>query len=147
MVNATLRNKVRFLLGLLFVLGLVLVRAFENQLFYDPFLSFFKSDYQEAPFPEYNSARLFMGLLYRYLLNSLLSLGLLFIIFKKFQLIKFTAVLYLLFFIVLTFVFFLLINYWGAQSSWLLFYVRRFLIQPIFGLLFIPAFYYQKLNM
>jgi exosortase F-associated protein len=28
----------------------------------------------------------------------------------------------------------------------ILFYIRRFLIQPIFLLLFLPAFYYQKQN-
>jgi exosortase F-associated protein len=128
------------------VLGLVSIRAFENELFYDPFLSYFKSDFQELPFPDYDSFRLFVGLFYRYALNSALSLGLLFLIFQQIQLIKFTVVLYFFFFIVLTFLFFTLVKYYGTQGSWMLFYVRRFLIQPIFGLLFIPAFYYQKLN-
>jgi exosortase F-associated protein len=146
MVNGILRNKVRFFLGLLLVLGLVLIRAFESVLFYDPFLSYFKGDYQVMPFPEYNSFYLLLGLLYRYSLNSVLSLGLIFLIFKKMHLIKFTVFLYLFFFIVLIVLFFILLNYYGAHSSWLLFYIRRFLIQPIFGLLFIPALYYQMLN-
>lgn len=147
MVNAILKNKFRFFAGLLLVLFIVLVRAYESILFYDPFLSYFKSDYQEMPLPEFDSLRLFMGLLFRYALNSVLSLGLLFLIFKKIESIKFAAVLYLLFFVLFALLFFLLIYYYGAQSSWILFYVRRFLIQPIFGLLFIPAFYYQKRNM
>nr|WP_317171720.1 exosortase F system-associated protein [Flavobacterium kayseriense] len=147
MVKAILRNKARFFVGLLLVVFLMLIRAYESVLFYDPFLSYFKSDYKEIPFPEYDWLRLFLGLFYRYSLNSVLSLGLLFLIFQKNQLIKFAAVLYLLLFVLFAFLFFLLINYYEGQSSWLLFYVRRFLIQPIFGLLFIPAFYYQKLNM
>ena len=146
MVNVILQNKIRFFVGLCLVLGLVSIRAFENELFYDPFLSYFKRDFQELPFPDYDSFRLIVGLFYRYALNSALSLGLLFLIFQQIQLIKFTVVLYFFFFIVLILLFFTLVKYYGTQGSWMLFYVRRFLIQPIFGLLFIPAFYYQKLN-
>ena len=147
MRTAIRRNKLRFFLGLVILLFLVLVRAYESILFYDPFLDFFKSDYETLPLPEFDSLRLFFGLLLRYTINSVLSLGLFYLLFLNLKIIKFTAVLYLFFFIVLFSLFLIILYGYGAQSSWLLFYVRRFLIQPIFGLLFIPAFYYQKRTM
>lgn len=147
MRNAIRRNKARFFLGLIILLFLVLVRAYESILFYDPFLDFFKGDYEVLPLPEFDSLRLFFGLLLRYTINSVLSLGLFYLIFLHLKIIKFTALLYSFFFIFLVSLFFIMLHCYSAQSSWFLFYVRRFLIQPIFGLLFIPAFYYQKRTM
>jgi exosortase F-associated protein len=147
MCNAIRRNKARFFLGLIILLFLVLVRAYESILFYDPFLDFFKGDYEVLPLPEFDCLRLFFGLLLRYTINSVLSLGLFYLIFLHLKIIKFTALLYSFFFIFLVSLFFIILHCYGAQSSWFLFYVRRFLIQPIFGLLFIPAFYYQKRTM
>ncbi|WP_256387090.1 exosortase F system-associated protein [Flavobacterium sp. 140616W15] len=38
------------------------------------------------------------------------------------------------------------VYFYANHNNLMLFYVRRFLIQPIFILLFIPGFYYQKLS-
>jgi exosortase F-associated protein len=51
---------------------------------------------------------------------------------------------YLLFFIILISLFFIVLFFFGETNKMTLFYIRRFLIQPIFLLLFLPAFYYQK---
>lgn len=146
MLKILLLHKFRFILVLLFVVSFVLVRVYEDNLFYDPFLDYFKSDYNASPLPVYNSFHLFTGLLFRYGVNTALSLGLVFILFKDVEMVKFSAILYAFFFVVLIFSFYAVIYFYGENNNLMLFYVRRFLIQPIFILLFIPAFYYQKLR-
>lgn len=129
-----------------FVLLLALIRLFEKQLFYDPFLDFFKGEFQNAQLPEYDSLLLFFGLVFRYLLNSVLSVAVIYVVFNDVPLTKFTTVLYLLFFVVLIMLFFGLLKFSNQPDYMLLFYIRRFLIQPLFLVLFLPAFYYQKKN-
>jgi exosortase F-associated protein len=36
------------------------------------------------------------------------------------------------------------VHFLDKENNFVLFYIRRFLIQPLFLLLFIPAFFYQK---
>lgn len=128
------------------LLCFVLVRFYETALFYDPFLYYFKGDFNQMPLPEFDVFRLILNLVFRYGLNMLISLGLIYVIFKDWMMIQFSFFLYLIAFFVLVITFFLVINFYGAENNFLLFYVRRFLIQPIFVLLFIPAFYFQKRN-
>ena len=125
------------------VLLLLLVRMYEDRLFYDPFLDYFKSDYLSGPLPDYEGPALFLGLSSRYFLNTILSLGIIFALFRDMALMKFTVALYLIFFVALI-VFFFGLLYFESQNNFLIFYTRRFLIQPMFLLLFVPAFYYQK---
>ncbi|MNE31902.1 hypothetical protein D3C80_1254920 [compost metagenome] len=146
MRNKLRQNIWRILLFLVFVFLLAVVRAFENQLFYDPFLDYFKSDFNSLPLPEYDEIKLFFGLLFRYGLNTVLSLGILYVLFKDIEIIEFASILYGLSFLILIIAFFSIIYFYGEQNNLMLFYVRRFLIQPIFVIVFIPAFYYQKQN-
>ncbi|HTG67097.1 MAG TPA: exosortase F system-associated protein [Flavobacterium sp.] len=128
------------------LLCFVLVRFNENILFYDPFLAYFKGDFNNQPLPEFDVFLLILNLLFRYGLNMLISLGLIYVIFKDWMMIQFSFFLYLIAFAVLLLSFFLVIYFYGAENNFLLFNIRRFLIQPIFVLLFIPAFYFQKQN-
>lgn len=144
MLQKLLNHKVKIVLVLLFVLLLALIRAYEDTLFYDPFLNYFKSDFNSLPLPEYNSVELFFGLLLRYLVNTLFSLGIIYVLFSENSLIKFASILYVIFFLGLIIAFFLTIYIYQEQNNLLLFYIRRFLIQPIFLLLFLPGFYFQK---
>ena len=134
--------KLLFALGLVFCL--VLVRYYENVLFYDPFLEYFKGDFNHMPLPEFDVFRLILNLFFRYSLNMLLSLALIYVLFKDSTMIKFSFFLYLIAFVLLLLSFFLVIYFYDSGNNFLLFYIRRFLIQPIFVLLFIPAFYFQK---
>ncbi|OAZ03050.1 exosortase F system-associated membrane protein [Flavobacterium succinicans] len=145
MLKNLLQNKRKIVLGLLVVFLLALIREFETQLFYDPFLAFFKSEYTNLPLPKYEPFRLFFGLLFRYGLNSLLSLALLYVLFKDLDMVQFSGVLFVVFFVLLIVALFCLLSFQN-QNYLLVFYVRRFLIQPIFILLFIPGFYYQKMK-
>jgi len=146
MLKRLLTHKLRFTFVLLFVVSFVLIRTYEDSLFYDPFLNYFKNDFNALPLPVYDSVCLFISLLFRYGLNTALSLGLIFSLFKDVGIVKFAAILYAFFFVALLFSFYTTIYFYAEHNNLLLFYVRRFLIQPIFILLFIPAFYYQKLQ-
>lgn len=139
------KHKVKILFGSMFVCALVFVRAFENELFYDPFLHYFKLDFVQWPLPEINNLQLLAGLFYRYTLNTFFSLGIIYIAFKDLDLTKFSAVIYSVFFVILIAAFFAVLIYSGEENKMVLFYIRRFLIQPILLLLFLPAFYYQKM--
>ena len=146
MLRELLQNKKRlFYIGLA-LLGLILVRTFEDELFYDPFLSFFKTDYQNKSLPDFDGISLFFGLLIRYVLNMLLSLGIIYLLFKQLQLVRFAMLLYCVFFVVLIVLFFGLLYFFEQPDYLILFYIRRFLIQPLFLVLFIPAFYYQQIS-
>jgi exosortase F-associated protein len=131
---------------MLLILLLVLVRAYEDSLFYDPFLNYFKADYYNLPLPEIENVSLFFGLLFRYFLNTALSLAIIYVLFKDIEAVKFASILYLVFFILLVVAYFFVLSFYGETNKMTLFYIRRFLIQPIFLLLFLPAFYYQKQN-
>lgn len=144
MLKKLLNHKVRIALAMLFIILLVLIRAYEDSLFYDPFLDYFKSDYYNLPIPEINNFELFTGLFFRYFLNSSISLAIIYVLFKDIDAIKFAAILYLIFFIILVAAFFFILLNNGEANKMGLFYIRRFLIQPLFLLLFLPAFYYQK---
>ena len=125
------------------VVLLVLVRFFESELFYDPLLAYFKGTYMQMDLPDMNYQMLFFNITFRYLINTILSLALLYVIFKDLGMIKFTAVLYLVFFIVLISILLFTLSY-DDPDKMLIFYIRRFLIQPIFILLFIPGFLFQE---
>ena len=146
MLQKILNNKLRIVQLIILVVLLALIRAFENELFYDPFLAFFKQDFTNLSLPKVDSFLLFLGLLFRYALNTALSLGVIYIIFQEVTMVKFALVLYSFFFLISTIAFFYIVLFTTENYNWILFYVRRFLIQPIFLLLFIAGFYYQKLS-
>ena len=143
MLQKLLNNKLKIIQLILLVGLLVLIRAFENNLFYDPFLSYFKEE-KISIYPEIASFNLFLSLFLRYFINTIISLAILYVIFKDFNLVKFSSILYTLFFVVLIISFYVILNFFDESHKTILFYIRRFIIQPIFILLFIPAFYFQK---
>ncbi|GAA4126399.1 exosortase F system-associated protein [Flavobacterium chungbukense] len=145
MLNKLLENKFKLIAAVLIVLGLALVRMFELKLFYDPFINYFQNDFKNLPYPQVDKLKLFYSLFFRYIINSALSLSLIYVLFKNRDILKFSIIMYSLFLIVLLTAFFIVLDFFPT-ASWLLFYVRRFIIQPILVLLFIPGFYYQFQN-
>lgn len=136
-----------FKIGLLVILFglLLLVRLFEADLFYDPLLSFFKQDYLNKKVPDVEFGKLLLHTSYRYLINTAISLLILWVAFREKDVIKFSVVLYVLAFIILLpWMAWLVANATPESNYNILFYVRRFLIQPLFVLLLLPAFYYHK---
>ncbi|MDP5199238.1 exosortase F system-associated protein [Flavobacterium sp. DG2-3] len=142
MLNKLKENKFQIFTAIVVVIGLALIRTFENKLFYDPFLVYFKADFHSIPYPEVDTLKLFWGLFLRYFLNSVLSLLLIYALFQNRDIFKFSLFVYAFFLVVLLTSFFIILQFF-PDAGWLLFYVRRFIIQPILVLLFIPGFYYQ----
>jgi exosortase F-associated protein len=144
MLKHLLNNKFRvFILGTL-VLGLALIRIVEESLFYDPYLDYFKSDFINLPLPIVDKLKLFSNLLFRYSLNTIVSIAFIQIAFKDINFTKFVSALYVLLFIVLIIVFYFVLAFYAEENKMTLFYIRRFLIQPLFLLLFIPGYLIQK---
>jgi exosortase F-associated protein len=146
MLKKMSNHKIRFLSLFFLLVGLVLVRVFEDDLFYDPFLQFFKSNTKNRLLPNFDGLKLFFGLFLRYLFNSLLSLGIIYLLFRQTQLVKFSAVLFLVLFAILILLFYIVLCFSNQPDYLILFYLRRFLIQPLFLILFVPAFYYQQIS-
>ena len=140
-------NKVTKILFLLLLTScLIAVRAFASAIFYDPLIAFFKSGHISEGFPEMNMTKLLFNISLRFWLNTVISLTILWVLFQKSEILKISLVLYGIAFVVLLGVFILLLTVSENQSYMPLFYVRRFLIHPLFVLLLIPAFYFQQIK-
>ena len=139
-------NPFKFILLLILFGLLVLVRVFENELFYDPYLLFFQNDYLYMDFPRREIFKLTLYTTLRYAINSILSLGVIYLFFSDRNMVRFASVLYLLAFLCLLIPFLYFVINPRQEDYYLFFNVRRFLIQPIFLLIFLPAFYYYKLK-
>ena len=137
---------IKILLVSIFFLLLFVVRAFESKLFYDPLLEYFKNDYLYTYIYNIDVWRLTISMLFRYTVNSLISLGVIWVLFERKDYLKFSGFFLMVAFMILIVVFVLLIRD-DFESGYLLpFYIRRFIIHPLFLLLLLPAFYYQKLS-
>jgi exosortase F-associated protein len=139
-------NAIKYILILILVGLLILIRVFENQLFYDPYLLFFKNDYLYMDFPRREILKLTFFTSLRYILNSIISLGIIFLFFKDKSIVKFSAFVYAIAYIILILIFLYFVINPRQEDYYLFFNFRRFLIQPILLLLLLPAFYYYKLK-
>jgi len=123
---------------------LILIRVFENELFYDPYLLFFQDDYLRMDYPNREVFKLTAFTTLRYLLNTVISLGIIYVIFRDKSMIKFAAILYTIAYVILLGLFLYFVLNPRQEDYLIFFYIRRFLIQPILLLLLLPAFYYFK---
>ena len=130
---------------LLFVL-LVLVRGFANDLFYDPFITYFINDYLHEPIPVFSGSKLLFDLFYRYTLNTIISLMIIYVAFQNKSFVIFSIKFYILAFIILIITFFIILKGELSNGYLFAFYIRRFIIHPLFVLLLLPAFYYKQLT-
>jgi exosortase F-associated protein len=128
------------------VLLLVAIRFFEDSLFYDPLIAFFRSDYLLGIIPPMNMAELMIHLSIRYALNSAISLGIIYIAFQNRSMLKFSVILYVLLYLGAVSAFIFLVLNIEREHYLALFYVRRFLIHPLFLLILLPAFYYYRIS-
>lgn len=137
---------ISYLLVGILVLLLILIRAFEDSLFYDPYLVFFENDYLYIDSPRREIAKLVLFTTLRYVLNTGLSLGILYLIFKDKSILKFSVLIYGVGYVLLLIPFLYFVVNPKQEDYYLFFNIRRFLIQPIGLILLLPAFYYYKLN-
>ncbi|NRD20937.1 exosortase F system-associated protein [Winogradskyella eckloniae] len=137
---------VTYLLVGVLLLFLVLIRAYENVLFYDPYLTFFENDYLYIDSPRREVAKLVLFTTLRFVLNTLISLGVLYLVFRDKSIVKFSVIVYVVVYILLLIPFLYFVINPKQEDYYLFFNVRRFLIQPIGLILLLPAFYYYKLK-
>lgn len=130
---------------LLLFMALAFVRFFEESLFYDPLLVYFKGGYlEENQLPSLELWKLLASISFRFWLNTVISLVVLYVAFNEIAIVKFSLLFYAFMYIVLLGAYFYLLLSYKADQYLSLFYVRRFLIQPLFMILLLPAFYYQS---
>lgn len=134
----------RWVLVLVAILGLIGVRMVEDVVFYDPLLRFFKGNFREMTFPEIEIGKHLLSVSFRYVLNTALSLLILFLIFKKSFYLKVSGAVYLFFLVTLLPVYYYFIETHFELGFTAGFYVRRILIQPLLLLILIPAFWYAE---
>ena len=134
----------KYILLLILVMMLILIRFFEDVLFYDPYREFFQNDYLYMDSPRREVAKVFGFTTLRFVLNTLISLAILFVVFKDKSIIKFSVLIYAIAFLMVLYLYFVVNP--NQEDYYLFFNVRRFLIQPIFLILLLPAFYYHKIK-
>ncbi|WKD84990.1 hypothetical protein KCTC32516_00327 [Polaribacter huanghezhanensis] len=141
-----MKKALKYILLILLISLLFLIRAFDSNLFYDPLINYFQNDYLYSSMPEVNIWILVINLLFRYTLNSLITLGIIYVTFQKKRYVKFAGFFLMLAFVILLVTFVFLLKGEFKQGYLLPFYIRRFLIHPLFLLILFPAFYYMKIN-
>ena len=137
---------VRYILIFLLIVMLVLIRQFESVLFYDPYLVFFQNDYLYIDSPRQETFKLVAFTSLRYVMNTLISLGILYLAFMDKSIVKFSVLVYTVAYAVLILMFLYFVINPKQEDYYLFFNVRRFLIQPVILLLLLPAFYYNRLK-
>ena len=125
---------------------LVLIRFFENELFYDPYLTFFENDYLYIDSPRREVLKVTAFTTLRYLLNTVISLSILYVFYKDISIIKFSILTYVVAYFILILIYLYFVINPKQEDYYLFFNIRRFLIQPIILILLLPAFYYHKLK-
>ncbi len=140
-----MKNKNYILISFLLVL-LVLVRLFEESFFDDHLLSFFNYSYLTDSLPKVPFIDVYKIISLRYLVNSLISILILYLFFPEKNVLKFLFYFFVLaFFILSGFLYYEWHNYVPGDYL-LLFYVRRLLIQPVFLFILIPALLFHQME-
>jgi exosortase F-associated protein len=137
---------IRIGLILLLVLLLFLARAISQNFFYDPLHQYFLGDYLHTSLPKIQLSKYYLFLFIKYFINALLSIGIIHLAFMNTKWTVFSVKFYLFAFFVLSILLVLFLKTDFYNDYLLIFYLRRFLIHPIFILVLLPAFYYQKIS-
>jgi len=137
---------VRFILLVILFGLLILIRFFEDSLFYDPYLQFFENDYLYIDSPRRETLKLVLFTTLRFVLNSGISLGVLYVIFRDKSVVKFAGLVYGFAYLFLLAAFLYFVINPNQEDYYLFFNIRRFLIQPLILVILLPAFYYSKIR-
>ncbi len=141
-----MRRRFVIFFGVLLVFALVSVRFFQELLFYDPLIVFFKSAYtSQTALPPLDLLRLIVHTAIRFWLNASISIVLILLLFCSRENFNILLFIYGTVFVLLLIAYVLVIVWYEVELHLLLFYIRRFLIQPMMLLILIPAFYYHRL--
>lgn len=135
----------KVIIFLVLLSALVGIRMAEEQLFYDPFLKYFKAADKNEIFPSFEWLPLVASHLLRFILNLLVSVALVQLLFMNCAWTVQAAALMVMVFLI-TFPLYLYCVYTNFEVGYLFsFYMRRFVIQPLILLLIVPLFYYRRM--
>jgi exosortase F-associated protein len=137
-----LNKTISVVLIVISLLGLASVRWLENDLFYDPFIAYFKSNFQVQHLPDVDKGLYLISTLSRYVINLLFTVFIIWLLYKSKEFVKATLWVHLFSFIILLAVLFILITLGNEWVKMTLFYIRRFLIHPILLFILVPGFYF-----
>jgi exosortase F-associated protein len=139
-INKTIRILlIGFLIG-----ALIFVRGFVAPYFYDPLREYFKNDYLYNSIPSLEFGNYFFHLFLRFSINTIISLTIIKLIFNDNKILIFVLKFYLVMLILFASQLFFILKFELSNGYILVFYLRRFLIHPIFLFILLPAIYYQK---
>lgn len=141
-----MKNLSNIIVFIISIFAFACIRFYENEIFYDPLILFFDGKFQLKSFPDLDVFLYNLNLLFRYSLNTTISLILIWVSFKNKGYIKFSVLLYVILFVICVILFWVVAHDIDAQSYMVLFYIRRFLIQPILVIVLLPAFYFQQIQ-
>jgi exosortase F-associated protein len=140
-------NKIaRFSFIVALFLMLVAIRAIAIAYFYDPLISYFKNGRLHMSLPEIDFGKYSLFLFLRYSLNAIVSLSIIYVFFSNLKVLIFAVKFYVIAFVILGAILLIFLKFDVIESYLPTFYLRRFLIHPLFLLILLPAFYYQKLK-
>ena len=136
----------KYILIFLFFGGIIGIRWFEKNFFDDGLINFFEFSYLTEPLPVSDFINIWEIDSIRFWLNSFFSIGILRLLFDDIKLIKFLFGLYFTSYLLISFVFFIAWTHYEPGNYLYLFYIRRFLIQPLLLFILLPALLYHQKN-
>lgn len=140
-----MNSSVRILFIVVLLGLLVVLRMFAADWFYDPLDAFFKGQYQGRPLPELATAKLLAVMALRFWITAAITVGVIHLWFGNRSKTRLSFLVLAVAFILFFTAFWVLIVLKQPPLEGL-FYIRRFLIQPLILILLIPAFYYEMSN-
>ncbi|WP_196892329.1 exosortase F system-associated membrane protein [Aureivirga marina] len=141
-----MNKKLRIFLIICGFISLVLVRFLSNKWLQDPLRTFFETKAISDVLPKINFWSHFWKNSILFFINECISIAILFLFFMEKNVVKFSLWFYQIAFIILSIAFFILLEINNPEYNRILFYIRRFLIHPLFLLILLPAFYFQKMK-
>jgi len=138
------KNYIKYIIATILIIFLVLIRLFEQKWFNDGLIVFFHHDYLTEKLPSVSLKNIILTDSIRYWLNAFISVMILNIFFSQKDLNKFLGFIYAGTYLVLLVLFIYFLKHYEAGKYLGLFYVRRFLIQPLLLFILLPALLYQQ---
>ncbi len=135
---------IRIIGVMLLILVLILIRYFQKELFYDPFLEYFANDFSGKTYPSYDSFRLYSNVIFRYALNSTISVLIIALLFWKKYITVASIQVYAIVGLVFLILYIGMIESHMSMGEKITFYIRRVLIQPFLLLILIPIFFVSE---
>ena len=138
-------SKIIYGIGIsILVLMLIAVRFYQTHIFYDPLDDYFHGNFHHQSFPKMRIGYLFLSNSARFVLNTALSIGILWLLFKSQSYLKAITYVYVFAFFLLIIVFFVALQFDQAITKMVVFYSRRFIIHPLLLFVLIAGGYFLK---